>query len=234
MYFSYKNFDGIIDDIIEITSSDSALGLLNKNNNKNIKVCLPLSLSIGRLELLQKRNTITKYDFTNDFDILKEKVKTIKKIRVWTSHLDCDEYCLLLLICYLYKDKTITAIFYDENDEYYDLKKEQILSETEKENYSNEWKKLVKDNKELRYMLNKKAISCDIDTFDDEILKRLNKLGKVTTNELVISLMSNPIRKNINYSSSIYKYLINRLEKINKINTSIISNTKYIETKEKY
>ena len=83
-------------------------------------------------------------------------------------------------------------------------------------------------------MLNKKAISCDIDTFDDEILKRLNKLGKVTTDELVISLMSNPIRKNINYSSSIYKYLINRLEKINKISTSIISNTKYIETKEKY
>ena len=41
------------------------------------------------------------YDFKREIELLKEYAKDAKMIRVWSSHLNCDEYCLLLYICYL-------------------------------------------------------------------------------------------------------------------------------------
>lgn len=250
MIYEYKNFDGNNNDIIEIVSSDSELGLLKQSGNKNIKVCLPLSLCIGKLDSLTpfNRNVLLEYcksdllyDLTDDFNKLKEYAKDCKKIRVWSSHLDCDDYCLLLLICYLFKDKEISVIFSEELDwEATTLgcvseeeicileKKEHILTRRQKENYGNEWENVVNDNKELRYMLNGKVISCDINNFDNEIIKRLEKNDKIYIFKFVADLMVNSIVPNVMYSDWIYIYLINRLEEKGIIKSSIIDNKKYI------
>lgn len=251
MIYEYKNFDGYNNDIIEIVSSDSELGLLKRGENENIKVCLPLSLCIGKLDsvtpfnrknLSQYNRKDISYDFTDDFDKLKELVKNCKIIRVWSSHLDCDDYCLLLLICYLYKDKTISVVFSEEIDwgaitlgcvsekELSKLEKmEHILTDLQKEDYCNEWKRVVNDNKELRYMLNGTVISCDIDVFENKIIDRLKIIGKIYIFKFVADLMGNPIIPRVMYSDWIYIYLINRLEENGVIKSYIIDNKKYIE-----
>ncbi len=48
----------------------------------------------------------------------------------------------------------------------------------EKDNFSNQWLKLINDNTELRFMINGQVISKDINYFDNDILQRLEKLGK--------------------------------------------------------
>ena len=250
MNFNYKNFDGINNDIIEIVSSDSALGLLKKCDNENIKVCLPLTLSIGKLNSLTPFNRkilsqIYKnksYDFTKDFNKLNKVSNNSKRIRVWTSHLDCDEYCLLLLICYLYRDKEISTIFSEEinhnafaigfisEKEIKEFKnKEHILTDLEKENYSNEWENLVNYNKELRYMFNGKIVSCDFEDLSKKITQRLKDTGKIPMLKFIANLMGNPIIPNVIYSDSIYIFLIKKLEKKGIIKSWIINGIKYIE-----
>ena len=250
MIFEYKNFDGKKNDVIEIVSKDSSLGLLKSSGNENIKVCLPLSLCIGKIDSLTpfNRKCLSQYyenisyDFTDDFNKLTEIVNNSKKIRVWTSHLDSNDYCLLLFICYLYQDKEISAFFSEEVD--FDAitfgfvskkeiskieEREHILTNNQKENYSNEWKKVVNDNKELRYMLNGKVVSSNIDIFDNEIIHRLEKKGKIYICELIADLMSNPIIPRVLYSDWIYNYLINRLEVKKIIKSYIIDGKEYIE-----
>ena len=73
MYFEINNFDGTNSDIIEIVSSVSELGLLRRSGNKNVKVCLPLSLSIGKLDSTNpfNRKVLSKYcTFDNSFDFI--------------------------------------------------------------------------------------------------------------------------------------------------------------------
>ena len=251
MNFEYKNFDGINNDIIEIVSSDSELGLLRRSGNENIKVCLPLSLCIGKLDnlipfnrkvLSQYYNGNNSFNFTQDFNKLKELVNKCEKIRVWSSHFDSDDYCLLLLICYLFKNKEISAIFSEEYDysavrvsavsekEISELeKREHVLTEKQKEDYINEWKKIVEDNKELRYMDNGKVVSCDIDIFDNEIINRLEKTGKVYIFKLVGDIMGNSPIPDVSYPDWVYIYLIERLEKNRIIKSNIIDGKKYIE-----
>ena len=235
MNFKYKNFDGTNNDIIEIVSSDSALGLLKRSGNENIKVCLPLSLCIGKFDdykpfnrknLFEYYKDSNLYDFTDTFNILKDVAETCNKIRVWSSHLDCDDYCLFLLICYLFQDKEISVIFSEEfnlsittvtaigeKDVSKLEKQDHILTKKQKEYYCNEWKKIINDNKELRYMDNGKVVSCNIDNFDNVIIDRLNKTGKIYIYKLVVDLIGNPPTPYVIYSDYIYIYLIERLEK---------------------
>ena len=244
MDFKYKNFDGTNDNIIEIVSSDSALGLLKRSGNENIKVCLPLLLCIGKLNTKPFIRNIcgVSYDFTADFEKLNKLVNNCKKIRVWASHLDSDDYCLLLLICYLYKDKEISAIYSEEINwgitsigsvseiEIPKLeKREHRLPNWQKEDYYKEWENIVKSNKELRYMINGMVVSCDFDSFNSKIIDRLEETGKILISKFVADLMLNPIIPYVIYSDRVYMYLIERLEKIGKINSFIIDNKKYIE-----
>lgn len=251
MFFEYKNFDGINNNIIEIVSSDSALGLLKRSGNENIKVCLPLALCIGKIDsitpfnrkvLSQYYKNENYYDFTDDFNKLKEFVNNCSKIRVWSSHLDSDDYCLLLLICYLFKDKEISVIFSEElnwgattisaisEKEISELeKREHILTKWQKEDYCNEWEQIINDNKELRYMINGTVVSCNVDKFDEDIIDRLERAGKIYIFKLVADLMGNPIIPYVMYPDWIYIYLIERLEKIGIIKSSIIDDKKYVE-----
>ena len=106
-------------DVIEIVSNDSGMGLLKRSGNKNLKICLPLYLCIGNLDGMSclKRNELEKYinpnenklfknglEFKYEYDKLKEYANKASKIRIWSSHLDCDDYCLLLYICYILKE----------------------------------------------------------------------------------------------------------------------------------
>ena len=253
MFYESKNFEGENKDIIEIVPSKSAFGLLRECGNKNIKVCLPLSLCIGKFDSLTpfNRESLKEYfddedqiDFTNEFNELKEYVKNCKKIRVWSSHLNCDDYCLLLLICYLFQDKEISVLFSEEIDweansfgfvsakeikniEY----KEHVLNDCKKKKYSDKWEKVVSENKELRYMLNGEVVSCDIDNFDNDIMDRIKKMGNTYISYAVANLLVYPLIPCVMYSDSVYFYLINRLEKKGLIKSSIVDNKKYIEVK---
>lgn len=255
MYSTLDNFTGDNKDIIEIVSSDTALRLLKNTGNNNLKVCLPLELNIGKLDsltpfnrpFLKKINCEEKTcNFTEAFAKLKEYAKNCQKIRVWTSHLDADDYCLFLLICYLFKDKEIGAIFSEELDwaattmscisekEIPILeKREHILKEYQKEDHYKEWINIVKENKELRYMINGTVISCDIDRFDNDIIERIKEHKKLTKYELAASLMVDPVIPYIIYSDTIYFYLIERLEKKGIIKSTIIDNKEYLELNKK-
>ena len=128
------------------------------------------------------------FDFKYEYNKLIEYANIATKIRIWSSHLDCDDYCLLLYLCYLLNDKNISVIYSEELDwkattlgsvSEKELKileqKEHILKPVEKDNFSNEWEKLIKDNTELRFMVNGKVISKDINYFDNDIVKKMEK-----------------------------------------------------------
>ncbi len=237
--------------IIEILSSNSALKLLENSGNKNTKICLPLSLSIGKFNSIIpfNRSILSEiykikdsYDFTKQFNELKSISNNYQEIRVWSSHLDSDDYCLFLLICYLFKDKTISAIFSEEvnwgftticsvsKDQIQELeKREHILTKWEKEHYSNEWQKVVNSNKELRYMINGTVVSCNFNNLNSKILNRLKQTGKISIPKFIANLMINPIISYVIFSDLVYNYLIERLENIGKIKSFVINDEKYIE-----
>ncbi len=239
MEFELKNFKGKNNKIIEIVSSDSAYELINRLND-NIKVCLPLALNIGKLdglkdynrkELLKYNKEILETEFSNIINELNDYVKNAEKIRVWSSHLDSDDYCLLLFICNLYKDKKISVIYSDEFDfsattismlSLEELKnyeyKEHNLKKYEKEDCISDYNRIIEENTELRYMINGKVISCSIDYFDEEIIKRAKNIENITIYKLIANLMVEPIIPKVRYSDWVYKYFIDELIKKDKIN----------------
>ena len=150
MIFEAKNFVGDNDSIIEIVATDSAFGLIKKSTLDTLKVCLPLKLSLDN-------NGIIEYE--EDINKLKSIIDDNKTLRVWLSKKDVDEYRLLLFICNMFKDKNISIIDINIIDENafcvgcLDTKQIEcvdnithILSDVEKENYSNEWIRLINEN----------------------------------------------------------------------------------------
>ena len=249
MNYNGENFVGTNENIIEIVSSYSGLELLKRSGNENIKVCLPLSLCIGKLDSiipynrdnLSQYNNTNLYDFNAEFEKLKDYINKCEKIRIWSSHLDSDDYCLLLLICYLFKEKEL-GVFYaeeinwattisglDENDIVDLEKREHILTKWQKQVFCNEWEQIVNDNKELRYMVNGSVVSCDISRFDSEIIDRLNNKGRISIYNFIADLIGNPIVPFVRLSDWIYVYLIERLEQIGIIKSNIVDGKKYIE-----
>ena len=167
MYFEYKNFVGDNNSIIDIVADDSAFGLLKKSDLDTLKVCLPLSLSKGKYESITPMNRnnvlehddIESYDFTSDFNKLKNIVDKNKTIRVWFSEKSIDEYRFLLLICYMFKDYNISIVDINKidaeafavgclsNNQIKDIDEiTTILTDKEKDNYSNEWLEIANSN----------------------------------------------------------------------------------------
>ncbi|MBR1413052.1 MAG: DUF1835 domain-containing protein [Bacilli bacterium] len=256
-YFNLKNFVGINTEAIEILPTEAGLRPLENSGNNNLKVVLPLFLEIGSLRNIEKfdRSELSKYDigflyengynFEYEFNELKKYVDKAKKIRVWSSHLDSNDYCLLLLICYYFKDKDISVVYSEESNHYSwsiscidesEIKsleqKEHILLDWQKEELSNKWLEIIKENKELRYMINGEVISVEISYFDEYIIERLKNLGKVKYYSLIGNLIGNPIIPNIVYSDYVYKYLIDNLINKGLINLTIENDIEMIEVKE--
>ena len=197
-----------------------------------------------------KRNELNKFisgekidfDFTELFNKLKEYVNNAKKIRVWSSLFDADEYCMLLFICHHFKDKEISVIFASEGniwssfilhnseEEIKQLEnKEHILREYEKEKLDKEWNEIILSNKELRYMINGSVKSVDLDYFDNNIIERLKSLGKVSKREFVINLMSNSIIPRCCYAQFIQEYFINSLIRKDLIKSAFEDNKEMVE-----
>ncbi len=253
--FEMKNFVGDNKDIIEIVSSDSAMGALKNAGINNIRVCLPLILSFGDLSDMNEysRDSLKKlyksfqyipfekgFNFQREIELLKEYVKDAKMIRVWSSHLNCDEYCLLLYICSLFPDREIRVVFSEEVSWYCMsigmsskgeieelLKREHILSKQEKEDYASKWKKINLDNTDLRYLYNGEVQSVSIDFFDEEILAYLHKYNEIKLTEFIGVLMGNNVIGDT--GDLLYRYLINRLIEQGKIDLRIENDIKYIQ-----
>lgn len=239
--FKTNNFEGKNEKVLEIVSDISCYELLKRSGNNNLKAFLPLALCIGKLDSINEfnRNELKEYvkyvstidhgpfkhgfDFEYEFKKLKS-LNQVNKIRVWSSHLDCDDYCLLLFICNFFNDKNISVVFSEECNWYATtctkmteneikdlLKKEHILKKNEIDQYKEEWAKIVDENTELRFMINGSVKSVNIDYFDNEIIERLRMMGEVNIYSLVANLMGNPIVPFVHYSDYIYLYLVNRL-----------------------
>lgn len=197
-----------------------------------------MDLCIGKLDSIKNydRNCLKEYkknikttSLKNNYNFKKEiekikQLEQIDKIRVWSSHLNCDDYCLLLFVCNYFEDKNISVVFseeynwfattctsLDENQINDLLNREYMLKKCEISQYKEEWKQIVKENTELRFMVNGVVKSVNIDYFDSEILNRLEQLGEVNIYSLVASLIGNPIMPYVSYSDYIYLYLIKRL-----------------------
>lgn len=247
--FSNKNISGKNKETIEIVDSFSISFLLEQSGNDNIKFCFPFSLDIGKLkgidnfdrsELKEYIKLDLNYNFKDIFDELSKYLNEANKIRVWSSIYDAEEYCLLLFICHHFKDKNISVIFSNElrdanrincldKDEIKEIyNKEHILSDLEKEKYNKEWIKIINSNKELRFMNNGVVQSVDINYFDNVILERLNKLGKVEKRKLIMDLISNPIVDKCQYADFILEYLIDNLIKKGLIKCTIEDNIEII------
>lgn len=245
-------------EIIEIVPNDSVLGLLRRSNNQNFKVCLPLFLNIGDLSNIEKfdRKCIQKFFnkicilfengfiFENEFNRLKNIIKESNKIRIWSSHLDAESYCLLLFICYHFKERNIGVVFSEEydwkatsfsfisKDEMEEvLKREHILKQNQKEDYFNEWQNIVLENKEFRYIINGEIKSMDFCYLENCLITRLKELGESDLNRFVASLIANPLFPRLFLSPFIYNYLINKLIVSGKIVKIIKENKEYIKVK---
>lgn len=224
--------------IIEVVHDYSETGCLKQTDFKNnLIVCLPLELNFGNLKLLDNydRSSIkvlfsdfdylpfeTDFNFKNEINELKTLAKEVDKIRVWSSRISASDYLLFLYICYLFSDKNISVIFTDEYNEYAwgigcmtcdEVNKltsyEHALSQQEKDKYIDEWKKVVEENSNLRYIKDNKIISVDINYFDDIIISYLKEEKEMMIYSLVAKLMCNfVIDSNGDF---LYLYLINRL-----------------------
>lgn len=255
--FWIKNFAGNDKTIVEIVESDAQYGLLKMCNIDHVKVCLPLDLCVGELKNMANYDRIELkkyiigddyspfkegYRFEHEMDELKKYIEKAEKIRIWSSHLDCDDYCLLLYICHSFPCKKISVLFSEEYNWHCVstsmmsekevpqlLEKEHLLTKNEIEEYNREWEEIVTKNAELRFMINGKVVSASIEYFDNDILSRLENLGEVNIYTLVANLMGNPIIHNVYYSDYIYLYLINRLIENKLIDKRIVDGKTFVK-----
>lgn len=82
-------------------------------------------------------------------------------------------------------------------------KLEHKLTKEEIKKYSNEWKKVINNNLDMRIIENNKVKSVIFDYYNDIILNKLNELGEVKMVSLVSRLMSD-----IHLYDTVFIYLI--------------------------
>lgn len=206
-----------------------------KNKVDNYKIiCMGLNLSVGDiknghasfLRTLYEDNT---YSYTDSINELLNNLPN-SKIRIWSSKGNDDDYLLLLYLCDLLKDKSdnltvvyttdynkyvlsINALHYKEIDSILKYEKQLTLDDINK--YSNEWKKLVEINSDLRVLENGIIKNKNYSDYDELILNRLSEIEPCTLVNLVGNLMANFMINDT--GSAVYQHLIDRLISLNKI-----------------
>lgn len=225
--------------IIEVCESYSSTGVIKKyqieRNENNIRIALPMFLSIGdikndREKFLEKLCPKTNFYIEESLKNLLNNITIDTKIRIWSSKKNADDYLLLLFLCNYLKDNcnNISVIYTsDYSDFTWSLKSmnsneiskllkyEHELSESEIKKLSDQWLELIGQNSELRVMENGKILNKKYSDYDNIILSCLKKLGKCRICDLVVSLMSDYVLNDVD--DLIYMYLIQRLIKNNKI-----------------
>lgn len=181
-----------MENTIEVVSDLSSNGLLLKSSIKNENiVLLDMHLDIGNLEDLKnyKRSflknigyNVDVVDYSNKIKFLLDNVRNNKKIRIWSSHKNSNEYMTVLYICNLLEkyDAELYVVYSDEISNEAksvgELDKEEIknvealerkLLKEEIIMYSKTWNSLLNDNSDIRYIDFDNIIkSCSYDYLD--------------------------------------------------------------------
>lgn len=233
-----------MENVIEVVSNLSSNGLLLKSGFKNDNIILlDMHLDMGNLKDLKKYRRsflknmgYTSDDYSNKIKFLLDNVRNNKKIRIWSSHKNSNQYLMVLYICSLLEkyDVNLYVVYSDEisigaksiseldeeeiknidNLERKLLKKEIIM-------YSKIWTNLLNNNSDIRYIDFDNTIkSCSFDYLDKKILIELKKYNEIRVGKFISNLKIDCIIDEIDYSE--YPYLIERL--INKDKIKVVEN----------
>lgn len=222
-------------DIVEIVHSPYN-PLINSKFKDNTIVSMSLVLSIGDLskinncnrEYLKKIYKDGNFYYKKELEKLKNIVNNAKKIRIWSSHLDDNEYLLLLYLCNIFYDKELYVVFSEEYNcfcysiccmtpnEIEQLSyKEHKITKQDLSYYNSEWVNALIKNTEYRYVNNGKIENVNFAFFYDKILDKLKEVGPIITRKFVGDLMADKIMNNS--SDVIYLYIIDLLIEMKKI-----------------
>ena len=233
-----------MENIVEIVSDLSSNGLLLKSSIKNENiVLLDMHLDIGDLKDLKnyKRSflknigyNVDVVDYSNKIKFLLDNVRNNKKIRIWSSHKNSNEYMTVFYICNLLEkyDAELYVVYSDEISSEAksvgELDKEEIknvdalerkLLKEEIMMYSKFWTRLLNDNSDIRYISFDNTIkSCSYNYLEEKILSELKKYNEIRVGKFISNLKIDCIITEIDYSE--YPYLIERL--INKSEIKVI------------
>lgn len=233
-----------MENIVEIVSDLSSNGLLLKSSIKNENiVLLDMHLDIGDLKELKnyKRSflknigyNVDVVDYGNKIKFLLDNVRNNKKIRIWSSHKNSNEYMTVFYICNLLEkyDAELYVVYSDEISSEAksvgELDKEEIknvdalerkLLKEEIMMYSKFWTRLLNDNSDIRYISFDNTIkSCSYNYLEEKILSELKKYNEIRVGKFISNLKIDCIIDEIDYSE--YPYLIERL--INKSEIKVI------------
>lgn len=203
---------------LEIVFGDTCSNIMKKSSlNKNTILTFNLRLNVGDISRVDD----------NILNIIVNNIAENNKIRVWTSKKDIYSYLLMLYISSIIEvyNYDLYVTYSDEYNidyisprvmnekELENLEKiEHKLSKNELMNNTKIWKKLVKENSELRVIDNGIVKSVSMSYYDEIILETLNELGKVKIINLVATLIGK-----IYVCDSLIISLIERLIDENKI-----------------
>ena len=233
-----------MENIIEVVSNLSSNGLLLKSGFKNDNIILlDMHLDMGNLKDLKKYRRsflknmgYTSDDYSNKIKFLLDNVRNNKKIRIWSSHKNSNQYLMVLYICSLLEkyDVNLYVVYsdeiYSEAKSVGELDKEEIknidnlerkLLKKEIIMYSKIWTNLLNNNSDIRYIDFDNTIkSCSFDYLDKKILIELKKYNEIRVGKFISNLKIDCIIDEIDYSE--YPYLIERL--INKDKIKVVEN----------
>ena len=173
-------------------------------------------------------------DYSNKIKFLLDNARNNKKIRIWSSHKNSNEYLTVLYICNLLEkyDAELYVVYSDEISSEAksvgELDKEEIknvdalerkLLKEEIIMYSKIWNRLLNDNNDIRYISFDNTIkSCSYDYLGEKILNELKKYNGVRVGKFISNLKIDCIITEIDYSE--YPDLVERL--INKDKIKVI------------
>ena len=201
---------------------------------ENITFSLAMSLSIGdiktdRTAFLKNLYPTGSNNYKKILKKITEYISKYDKIRIWSSNSSTDDYLLLLFLCDYLKEKTtkisvifsddykniksMDALYYKEMNEL--LQYEKNLKVQEIKLLSNQWRKLVEINSDIR-VFDKQEVKCKkYSDYYNQILDILTKISPCR----VVTLITNCMIKDIlnNAGDAIYFMLINQLIELNKI-----------------
>lgn len=222
---------------LDIVFGDSSYNILKKINLKDSDI-LKINILFNVGDLSNISNYIINipkdlcfeeknYYIKDETDKIIDSINRQYKIRVWTSHIDIYSYLIMLYVSSIVKkhDYQLYVIYCDEYKKDYPSISTMKIEEVEKlvfleHKLENEeikyncdvWKKLIRDNSELRIIENEMVKSVSLNYYDKYILDILSKIGKVKISQLIGKLM-----QKVYLQDNLYKYLINNLIKNGRI-----------------
>ncbi len=176
-------------------------------NNELIEFSIPFTYSDLRNitnGTIYLKSCNKKISIKESIEKLENAIKNNNKLRVWSSHVDPDNYLFLLFICYYVKDKVdfIEVLYSDEynnecintgvmtSEELDELSSlEHKLDKNEINNLANKWNELTKDGSKLHIFINNKLIEIEYEYIYKEIINIIKEYEKISIVEIVLILL---------------------------------------------